>query len=120
MQDSIDWRNWWKSSSSCATLDGMRKDEPIEANNNLRELRSEIDDIDLKIAKLLSRRYEIVVEIGKQKHVLGKQVHDDEREKFVLDRVTAEGHDEKGARFIHDVYERILQGSRAAQSEKSD
>ena len=117
MQDSSDWRTWWKSSPSCATLDGMRKEEPTNANSTLHELRAEIDDIDLKIASLLSRRHGIVVEIGKQKHVLGKKVFDDERERFVLNRVTAQAQDAKGARFIQDVYERILQGSRDAQAE---
>jgi chorismate mutase len=135
MLDSTDWRNWWKSSSSCATLDDMRKEEktqntekseqseksqPTEAEKKLRMFRAEIDDIDLKVATLLSRRHEIVVEIGKQKHVLGVQVHDDQRERFVLDRVSAQGHDGEAARFIVDVYQRILSGSRAAQTEKPE
>jgi chorismate mutase len=132
MLDSTDWRNWWKSSSSCATLDDMReqektektqkpaKTEPTEAEKNLRLFRSEIDDIDLKVATLLSRRHEVVVEIGKQKHVLGVQVHDDQRERYVLDRVSAQGHDSDAARFIRDVYQRILSGSRAAQTEKPE
>jgi len=115
MPDKTDWRNRWKTSPSCATLDPMSEDEPTEAEKNLRAFRSEIDEIDRKIAALLTRRHEISVNIGKQKQSLGVQVLDDARERYVLDRVTSQARDSNGADFIRQVYQSILQGSRAAQ-----
>jgi chorismate mutase len=58
----------------------------------------------------------LVLEIGKRKHSLGAQVHDDKREKFVLDRVEGQGRSKSASNFIKEVYERILQLSREVQN----
>jgi chorismate mutase len=116
MADDSNSQNEWKSSPSCATLDSMPDQESNQLDKNLHDLRSEIDDIDLQVSTLLARRHELVIEIGKRKHTLGAQVHDDKREKFVLDRVASQGRDECAANFIRDVYDRILQGSREVQN----
>lgn len=116
MPDNSNSQNEWKSSPSCATLDDMPNQESNKLDRHLHDLRSEIDQIDLQVSSLLARRHELIVQIGKRKHTLGAQVHDDKREKFVLDRVTGQARDESTANFIKDVYERILQGSREAQS----
>jgi chorismate mutase len=116
MPDNSDSENEWKSSPSCATLDGMSNQDSNQLDQDLHALRSEIDDIDLQESTSLARRHELVVEIGKRKQSLGAQVHDDKREKFVLDRVASQGRTAGAADFIRDVYDRILQLSRNAQS----
>jgi 3-deoxy-7-phosphoheptulonate synthase/chorismate mutase len=94
----------------------MSNQDSNRLDQHLYALRSEIDDIDLQVSTLLARRHELVVEIGKRKQSLGAQVHDDKREKFVLDRVAAQGGSSGEADFIRKVYDRILQLSRNAQS----
>ncbi len=120
MPDSSNSENEWKSSPSCATLDGMSNQDSIRLDEDLHALRSEIDDIDLQVSTLLARRHELVVKIGKRKQSLGAQVHDDKREKFVLDRVAAQGKTSGAAHFIKEVYDRILQLSRNAQSKSAE
>jgi monofunctional chorismate mutase len=90
------------------------------AREHLEQLRTEIDEIDSQIATLLSRRHEVVIEIGKLKHATGVQVYDDTRERFVLERVAAKGHDAKCAQFIKDIYKHIMAGSRAVQADGTE
>jgi chorismate mutase len=116
MPDNSDSENEWKSSPSCATLDGMSNQDSNRLDQDLHALRSEIDDIDLQVSSLLARRHEVVVEIGKRKHTLGAQVHDDKREKFVLDRVASQGRSQSASDFIRAVYDRILQLSNNVQN----
>lgn len=114
------WRKRWKTSQTCATLDVMSNENSEKTGEQLQTLRCEIDDVDSQIATLLSRRHQIVIEIGKLKHATGVQVYDDARERFVLERVAAKGHDAKGAKFIRDIYEHIMAGSRAVQADDSE
>jgi len=54
------------------------------------ELRSQIDDIDWQILALIGRRMRIVSEIAAVKAKNGNPIRDMDREKEILDRVTAQ------------------------------
>jgi chorismate mutase/prephenate dehydratase len=56
---------------------------------DLKELREHIDALDEEILKLLSKRAEIVLEIGKLKAKTKDSYHDPRREREVIDRLMA-------------------------------
>lgn len=57
------------------------------ASNNLETLRSQIDEVNLEILKLLNKRGNLVQEIGKLKEVQGVKRFDPLRERVMLDLV---------------------------------
>lgn len=60
-----------------------------EIQVNLERLRNEIDDLDTKVLELLNKRAGIVIEIANIKRKAGLKFHSPEREKAILDRITA-------------------------------
>jgi chorismate mutase len=52
-------------------------------------LRQQIDAIDSEILRLLIERVKLVLEVGELKRVQGLQVHDPERERQMLDQLSA-------------------------------
>ena len=59
----------------------------IEQLGEIETLRSQIDDLDREIVKLLNRRARLGLEIGGAKARSGRPVSDDDREREVLVRV---------------------------------
>src|SRR4030043_1335358 len=55
---------------------------------SIKELRSQINKLDLQLVELLNERARIVVEIGKLKNKTGKPVYSPDREKEILAMVT--------------------------------
>lgn len=55
---------------------------------NIEEARSRIDEVDDKIAALYDERMALAKQIGLEKNKLNKFVHDNNREKTVINRVT--------------------------------
>jgi chorismate mutase len=53
-------------------------------NNNLIELRNEIDSIDIQILELLKKRFETAVKIADEKKNLSKEIIDIHREKDLI------------------------------------
>ncbi|MBX9696182.1 MAG: chorismate mutase, partial [Cyanobacteria bacterium] len=89
---------------------------PVET---LRELRREIDLVDLEIAALLEQRLNLALQIGglKQKHnIPWRDLH---RERDVLNSVTATSVDRKTSAHIRQIYERLIELTTAAQSDQS-
>ena len=82
----------------------------------LKDKPSEIDDIDSKIASLLSQRHICVREIGKHKRQHEIKIKDENREAYVLERVSKYAGDEGAAGFIRAIYQNILEWSRKAQA----
>ena len=56
---------------------------------SLEELRKQIDEIDAQLVKLLNKRAEIVVEVGKLKNQADKPIYAPDREKEVFAKIAA-------------------------------
>lgn len=63
--------------------------EHAEPRHALAGLRREIDRLNSEILRLIQRRAEVVVEIGRHKETLGVESHDPGREAEMLRRLTA-------------------------------
>ncbi len=61
----------------------------IEPNADLGKFRDEIDKIDAEILKLLNKRANLAIEIARVKRKANLRFHSPEREKAVLERITA-------------------------------
>ncbi|MEZ5345262.1 MAG: chorismate mutase [Pyrinomonadaceae bacterium] len=81
---------------------------------NLNEMRREIDLVDEQIVKLIDRRTQIAVEIGRLKAKAGLPIIDESRETEVIRRVCDDRNYASG-RSITEIFKTILKESRAAQ-----
>ncbi|MGD0019309.1 MAG: chorismate mutase [Candidatus Limnocylindrales bacterium] len=67
--------------------DGSKRSKGSTETSDLETLRSQIDDLDVQIVKLLNRRAQLGLQAGHAKVRSGRQVADSEREREVLVRV---------------------------------
>lgn len=74
-------------------------------------LRNQIDVIDDKIMELLNQRYDLVQEIGNQKHSQKKAIMDSTREQVIFDKTSIFSHSPQ----IIEVYKTIISESRSLQ-----
>jgi len=65
----------------------MKKETQSDFLKKLKTKRKEIDLIDQKLLILLNQRLRIVLEIGKIKKEMGKNIYDPVREKEVLEKL---------------------------------
>src|SRR5690349_3860797 len=77
----------------------------------LENLRRQIDDIDNELVKLLNRRAEIVIEIGKIKNQTDKPVYAPDREKAVLEKVTAANKGPLPDKCLQAIWRELMSGS---------
>ncbi len=77
--------------------------------DELKNLRKEIDQIDLKISNLLKKRQETVIKIRKIKKNNNLKVQDRNREKEIMDKLSSE--------YQKAVFKKILQESRKLQQD---
>ncbi len=85
---------------------------------SLRNLRSQIDKLDLQILKLVNERASVAAEIGKLKTDNGEEVFSPAREEEVLQNVLMLNDKGKGpldANTIRAIFREIMSGSRALQ-----
>jgi len=84
----------------------------------LEELREEISEIDREVVELLNRRLELVAEINREKLEQDKPVHDEERVKEVLERITDLA-TEKGmdSHVIKEIFELVIEECEEKQYE---
>jgi chorismate mutase/prephenate dehydratase len=66
--------------------DGSRGSKGTTAQGELDALRSEIDELDVQIVKMLNRRARLGLQVGRTKVRTGRPVADSEREREVLVR----------------------------------
>jgi chorismate mutase / prephenate dehydratase len=83
---------------------------------SLEELRKQIDDLDLRLIKLIAERMEIIREVRKEKLETGSPIEDRSREQAVLNKVKqfAEAHDLNPVE-IEKIFQRIFYISKEAQ-----
>jgi chorismate mutase/prephenate dehydratase len=67
--------------------DGSRGSKGTTAQGELDALRSQIDELDVQIVKMLNRRAWLGLQVGRTKVLTGRPVADSEREREVLVRV---------------------------------
>jgi chorismate mutase/prephenate dehydratase len=82
---------------------------------DLKDLRSQIDDIDRQIVELYQQRMEIAEGVAEYKITTGKKVFDKERERDKLATLTGLGHNEFNKTGIGELFEQIMAVSRKRQ-----
>ncbi|MBP5308007.1 MAG: chorismate mutase [Clostridia bacterium] len=83
--------------------------------NDVEKLREKIDRIDDRIAALFDERMDTVRKIGEAKAESGIPVSDAEREKKIINRVTAEVGDDRKI-YLKQIYEKVFDVSKAYQT----
>ena len=86
-----------------------------EAVNLLEEIRKEVDALDTGIVRLLLKRIEYSLAIGRIKTLLKKPSYTPSREAKILENVLSLAPDELSRRTIRNIYERIIDESRGIQ-----
>jgi chorismate mutase/prephenate dehydratase len=87
-------------------------------SRNLRDLRNQIDKLDLQILKLINDRARVAAEIGKLKNDHGEEIFSPAREEEVLQNVLQVNEKNGGpldASTVRAVFREIMSGSRALQ-----
>ncbi|MGH9342092.1 MAG: chorismate mutase [Acidobacteriota bacterium] len=79
--------------------------------------RQKIDQLDLKLLKLLNERSKCAIEIGKIKNELGIEIYDPNREEQVIHNVQTAGSGPLSKDAIRRLFERIIDESRRAERE---
>ncbi len=88
--------------------------------DDIAKWRQKIDEIDLKLVKLLNQRGQCAIEIGKLKHQLILEIYDPRREEEVIGRVWKEANGPLSKEAVKRLFERIIDESRRAERESSD
>jgi chorismate mutase len=74
----------------------------------LRESRKKIDEIDVKLVELLSRRAGVVEDIASAKRILSKEVDDPSRREQVLAHARAQNAGPLSNEELTSIFERII------------
>jgi monofunctional chorismate mutase len=82
---------------------------------DLNSARLEIDKIDKDIVRLLEKRFNVVVEIGKYKKANNIPVYDGSREEAVLIKCKGYLENNSYARAIEEVYKQIMDSSKSLE-----
>jgi chorismate mutase/prephenate dehydratase len=91
---------------------------PARVAATLKQLRTQIDKLDLQILKLINERASVAAEIGKLKNNQGAEVFSPGREEEVIQHVLeahAKGKGPLDATTIRAVFRELMSGSRALQ-----
>jgi chorismate mutase-like protein len=79
---------------------------------DLSEWRARIDALDQQLVDLLNQRMLCVLEIGRLKREHGRPVQDLERERAILERLTAYNQGPLSNQAIEELFNRIMQEAR--------
>ncbi|MDB4951850.1 MAG: chorismate mutase [Gemmatimonadetes bacterium] len=79
--------------------------------------RAQIDEVDREILHLLSRRAEMVAEVGALKHGSGRPVHDPRREAEILARIRDANPGPLSGDAVVRLFTGIIRESRSLESE---
>jgi chorismate mutase len=93
----------------------MKKKHDQPASDKLKEKRRKIDLIDRKLLSLLNRRLRIVLECGKIKKGMGKNVYDPKREKEVLERLRSRNKGLLKEKDLEKIFTTIIKVCRRSQ-----
>ncbi|GIW79491.1 MAG: prephenate dehydratase [Gemmatales bacterium] len=82
---------------------------------SLRQLRTQIDKLDLQILKLINERAALAAEVGKIKDEEGSEVFSPAREEEILSNMVAANKGPLSAEAVRGVFREIISGARALQ-----
>jgi len=88
---------------------------PSRAASSLRNLRTQIDKLDLQILKLVNERAGVAAEIGKLKNDQASEVFSPAREEEVLHNVLEANKGPLDPQTVRAIFREIMSGSRALQ-----
>ena len=86
-------------------------------SRQMKRLRQKVDQVDLKILKLLQQRTKLSGKIGQAKRRHRAGIYVPERERQLLARMTRLSRGKLPSRAVMAIYREILSGSRAAQGQ---
>lgn len=81
----------------------------------LRQLRQQIDQVDDRLLRLLSRRAALAAHVGALKRRRGRPVYDGHREAAILRRVTRRHDGPLPTTAVRAIFQRIVEASRRVQ-----
>lgn len=83
--------------------------------STLNDLRDQIYKIDQQLVKLLQKRMELAIQIGKEKNLQNLPIIDQDQEKMVLKKVFRNGHEPITSNQLQEIFKRIIRVSREIQ-----
>jgi chorismate mutase-like protein len=86
---------------------------------DLDELRRQIDQVDSRLLELIHERIRLVLQVGAYKARHGLAVYDPERERRLLERLTALAQPPLEPDTIRRIFERLIDESRNLEHRKS-
>jgi chorismate mutase/prephenate dehydratase len=92
----------------------MPEDKALQ-NMDLHALREQIDTLDQKIVELLSRRAQVVVEVGRAKQTDGTPIYAPDREQRVLQRIAELNGGPLPQKTLQAIYRELMSGSFALE-----
>lgn len=85
----------------------------------LDELRRAIDSVDARLLELIQERIRLVLEVGAYKKRRNMAVYDPERERRLLDRLTALAKPPLEPDTVRRIFERLIDESRTLEQRHS-
>lgn len=82
---------------------------------DIEDWRTEIDEIDEEIIRLLNRRARLATKVGVLKVKIGIAIYDPERERTVIGRVLAANAGPLDERAVGKIFRRIIRESRRVE-----
>jgi len=89
------------------------------SETELDELRRQIDQVDTRLLELIHERVRLVLQVGAYKARHGLAIYDPERERRMLERLTALAQPPLEPDTIRRIYERLIDESRTLEQRKS-
>jgi chorismate mutase len=103
-------RNGWRVADERAAAGRRRRPDP--ETPEVRRLRAEIDAVDRRIVELLAERLALARDVGRAKRASGQAIHDPEREREVLLRVSMANPGPLPQADLLAIYTRVIEATR--------
>lgn len=104
-------------SDHCLPVAAPIASRAVIEDQEIDELRRQIDAIDLQLLSLLAERHRVVLAVGERKRLQNLPVHDPKREIALLERLAAHAPPPLDETTIRHVYQAILSESRRLQEQ---
>ena len=86
-----------------------------ESLRSLNEIRVDIDQVDQELIRLLSRRAELAIEVGKTKGLDGKPFFTPERERAIFEKISNTNPGPLLPKQLRSIFREIISAARAAE-----
>ena len=85
---------------------------------DISDWRKKIDEIDVKLVKMLNERAQAAQEIGRLKRLKEMPIYEPDRERIVLEQVQEQNQGPLQHRHVIQIYERIMDVMRNIQKDE--